>query len=218
MALGADALTTVAVLLDEVAAAANATTTARAERYIEAASAFAASVCNRSFARADVVDEQHRGMGTPFIFLRRTPIVTVTEVTIDEAVADASTYRIEAVGGVPQALFRKIGWPSSAAFGTPVDFEPIAGTQGADIAVTYSGGWVTPQQAADGAFSGAPRTLPADLEDAVVQLATSRWRGKGVDVRVRSQGNEASAVTFGGEPVPPEVLAILRRYQRIAHR
>lgn len=209
MALSSDALTTVATVLDELDVADDGgAVRARVERYINLASAWAARICGRTFVYGAAVVERHRGMGTVRLHLGR-PIVSITSIVVDGTTLDADSYLVEdATAGV---VFREAGFPWTAQAQPGPSYHLVPGSEEPSIVVTYAGGWVSPAHATN----VLPRTLPYDLEDAVVELVVSRWRRRGQDVRVRSSGFESSSYTFGGEPVPPEVMAALGPYMRI---
>jgi hypothetical protein len=215
VAVAAHALTTLATVLDELALEQDTgPKDTRLERYINAASEFVRTFCGRSFHREDNIAESVRGRGGTLIQVSRRPIITIDSITVDGATLQASTYSVDdADRGL---IFRSTGWPWEAARMPGLSYQPIPGTEEPTIVVTYDGGFVTPAQAEAGMFSAAARTLPWDLEDAVVQLVVSRWKLRGRDVRVSSETYDSGGgFTFGGAPVPPEILAILDGYSEI---
>lgn len=214
MSVAANALTTLATVLEELELARDAgTRDARLERYINAASDFVASFCGRSFHRSDNIAEDIAGTGRTLIAVSRRPIVAIDSITIDDGAIAASTYSIHdaALG----TIFRATGWPWEAASMPGLSYAPVPGTEEKTITVTYDGGYVTPAQAEQGLFSAAARTLPYDLEDAVVQLVVTRWQSRGHNMRVIGESYENSGITFGGVPVPVEILGILDAYAEI---
>lgn len=206
MALASNALTTLATVLDELGLSSDGgPVDARCERYINAASAMVAGHCSRTFERSASIVESVRGRGGPVLYVGR-PIRNITSITLygsaitDYVVEDADAGRI----------FRAIGWPSTAAASDTIMGEPELGTEDpSKIVVTYDGGYVTPAQES---LPSLPRTLPFDLEDACVELAVARFRGRGQTKRAASEGYEAKSLTFGGTPIPLEILATLERY------
>jgi hypothetical protein len=210
VALSADALTTVATVLDEIdLAEADSKTRTRVERYINAASSLVRSICGRQLTYAAGIVEKRPGFGGCRLLLDRTPIVAVASVVVDGDTLDASEYEIEdaAVGFV----FRAAGWPDTALITATPSGHAAPGTEAPSIVVTYTGGWVTPAQAT----VELPRTLPHAIEDAVVELVTSRWRRRNTDLRVVGQTFEQSSYTYGGVAVPAEVMAALAPYVRV---
>lgn len=218
--LQANALTTLAVVEDELGLASDAgVVDTRLNRYINAASDFLARECNRVFERNDAVVEHLRGFGGTELRPRtRLPILALTSVVVDGTAVDLADDVIVADDG--ESIIRRSGWPWTAAWAAG-NTRRAAGSEYPDIVVTFKGGFVTRPQAdvapLAGAFTGQPVTLPGDLEDACIQLAVSRWRGRGNDVRVRSDAGQNQSRTFGGEPVPPEIEGVIAHYRRIAN-
>lgn len=215
MALATNALTTVAVMLDELGLTSDSgAQDARLERYINAASALIERYCDRLFYRSDAIVEEHPPGGWTTIRLRRVPAITITTVTINDGEIGSDDYELRDVRpGVPGQLYRPAGWPWSASTMPGITGGPVAGTEKQTVEVTYDGGWVTPRQVADAEF--ATRTLPHDLEDACVQLVTTRWKGRGRDRAIVAQGLENQSMTFGGIPIPIEILGVLDGYALI---
>lgn len=219
MALNSNALCTLATALDELKLSSDSgAQDARVERYINAASSLIARICNRRFERADAITENLIGRGTPFLFVERVPVLSITSVVLDGSTLAATDYELREVSpGVDGKLFRRSGWPAKGAAMVGPTFGELPGYEAENVVLTYSGGWVTaPQAATGGAFDGETVTLPADLEDACVMLAATRWQSRGRDRSVSAQQNENAGYTFGGVPVPPEVMAILDGYRRWA--
>lgn len=214
MALSTDALTTLAVVLDEVdieSATATKEQRARLERYIEAASSLVASILQRPLAYNVDVVERCRGFGGARLLLSRAPIVSVGSIVVDGDTLDPAGYQIEdADAGI---LFRGVGWPDTAMVTASPSGHTAPGTEAPSIVVTYTAGWVTPGQAT----GLLPRTLPHAIEDAVVELVTSRWRRRNKDLRVVGETYQQSSYTYGGVPVPAEVMAALAPYIRLAN-
>lgn len=215
MAVAANALTTLATVLDELGLEQDSgVKDTRLERYINAASDFVASFCGRTFQRADNIAEKVRGRGGTLIQVSRRPIITIDSITVDLATVAATDYHVDNAGR--GLIFRSTGWPWEPARMPGLSYAPIPGTEEPTIIVTYDGGFVTPAQADQGLFSAAPRTLPYDLEDVVIQLAVSRWKLRGRDVRVVAESYDSGGgFTFGGAPVAPEILAVLDNYTDI---
>lgn len=223
MAVAADALTTLTAVCEELKITSpDADTTSFLERAINGASARVVSHCGRSFHRVDGIEEKVKGFGSPRIRLARTPILTVTSIVIDGTTIDDDDFHIEdaapgdALG--PRSISKPGGFPWTAERGPGISQSPVPGTEDSSrIVVTYDGGFVTPTQAAaGGAFEGEDRTLPWDLEEAVIKLVATRWRSKGRDLSVVAQSSEASGFTFDGR-LPPDVVALLAPFTRFAH-
>ena len=214
MTLASSALTTVATVLDELdLEGADRKVRARIERYITSASSLVAVILGNGRTRQlheAAVTVAVAGMGHPILILPHTPIVSVAEVLIDDEAVDADEYEIHnAEAGF---LFRVDGtWPASMLIRGGTVGARAPGTERKNIEVTYTAGWKTPAQA-------GTQTLPTAIEDAVVELVVSRWRRRGKDLRVVGETLAGgSSYTYGGAAVPPEVMAALGPYVRIAN-
>ncbi len=134
-----------------------------------------------------------------YLVLNRTPVTTLTSVTVDGVAADASRYRLDAETGLLYALD-----PSGA---------PGRWLFWKSIVVAYIGGYILPAE------SGA--TLPKGIEGACVELMSDYWAAKGRDPSVRSEevpgvGTVQYWVGTVGDPgeLPPRVIMKLARYRR----
>lgn len=223
MAVAADALTTLTAVCEELKITSpDADATSFLERSINAASARVVRHCGRAFHRVDDIEEKVKGFGSPRIRLARTPILDVTSIVVDGTTIDDDDFHIEdaapgdALG--PRSIFMPGGFPWTAERGPGISQSPVPGTEDSSrIIVTYDGGFVTPTQSGvGGAFAGQTRTLPYDLEEAVIRLVASRWRGRGRDGTVVAQSHEASGFTFDGR-LPADVVALLNPFTRFAH-
>lgn len=207
MALSADALTTLAVVADELDVdLGDRKVRGRLERYVNAASTLAKQIIGRPLVYNAAAVEKLRGYGGVRIHVKRTPIVSIASVVVDGDTVDASLYSVEDadIG----SIFRSGSWPDTAELQRGPSFHKVPGTEEPIIVVTFAGGWVSPAQA-------GTRTLPEDLEDAVVQLVTARWKSRGKDLRVVGEGFEKSSYTYGGVPVPAEIAGVFDGYARI---
>ncbi|QSQ17184.1 hypothetical protein [Myxococcus landrumensis] len=157
------------------------------ERCVSSASGAIAALCGRDFARATVT-EFPVGYGRPYVLLSRPPLVEVIRVVEGGEMLDTTAYTIAgdlAAGGL---LYRLAGvWPATAHVGGLVTLtvDSHQGHPGA-LAVTYTGGWVTPGQVALDATTG-PVTLPAELEEAAILEACALYRGRGRDADVSGE-------------------------------
>lgn len=218
MALAANALTSLARVLDELGLTSDAgAQDARLERYIDAESQRAASFCNRVFQREDAIAETHAPRGGVFLHLRRTPVVAVTSVTVNGGTLQSTDYTLrETAPGFNGKLYRSGGWGWPAHSRAGITYGPIPGTEEGTVVVTYNGGWVTrPQSDSGGDFEGEAVTLPTDLEDAIVQMVATRWKSRDRDRSITEHVYENQTVKFGGVPIPPEAVAVLKGYRRI---
>jgi len=135
-----------------------------------------------------------------YLVLDRTPVATLTSVTVDDIPADASRHRLDAETGQLYAL-DPTGAPGRWLFWK-------------SIVVAYAGGYILPAETG--------KTLPSGIEGACVELMSDYWASKGRDPSVRSEdvpGVGAIQYWVGtvGDPgeLPPRVVMKLARYRRV---
>lgn len=163
--------------------------------------------------------EKLPGFGRPRLVVGLTPVVSVASIVLgDGTVVPVSEYEVEdADNGF---IWRDACWPWTAGIhGGLLYSDPAVGTEKADIVATYTGGWVTPAQAATIGWSGPARSLPDDLEHACVETAVSVYRRGGADRDVQSESLGDYSVSYRGEVsaggiVPAAVLPQLDAWRR----
>lgn len=181
-------------------------------RYITEQSLMVSQYCNRVFPIETVQDViypyrdpypyQVTGMLSE-LQLSRWPIVSVTSVTDTVAVNVSNTL----TEGTDFIVDLVRGWL------TKVD--PTTG---------YPTGWSPDQytvQYEAGLFEAGSGTPPADLEMAVLRMVTARFKARGRDPFLRSQGepgvgNEQywiGALPGQTGPFPPDIAAVLEKYR-----
>jgi len=76
---------------------------------------------------------------------------------------------------------------------------PVVGSEAKSYTVSYSGGWVTPEQArnSEGALV---RNLPFDIERAVIDMVTSLYLQRGRDRSVTARTAAQGSSTFATDP------------------
>lgn len=214
MALAINALTTAAAVQE--APELSAFTVAAVERAINAASARIARFCAREFGHNAAVTERLSGTGRPLLLLSRTPLVSIASITSMGALVDPSAYRIHDAD-VGSVLRMGTVWPRTegfARFAASVDALP--GMEEPDVVVVYAGGWRLPSM---GAIPGTT-DLPADVEQACIDLAASMLLGRGNDARVAAESVAGSSVSYavgsslGG--IPADIADALESYRRHA--
>ncbi|MDE1901018.1 MAG: hypothetical protein KGI37_05150 [Alphaproteobacteria bacterium] len=206
-------LTTLANIKDDLAIPSTDTSSdATLARFITEQSALVAQYCNRAFPIETVQDViypdrdpypyQVTGMLSE-LQLSRWPIVSVTSVTDTVAV------------GVTNALTEGTDFIVDTADGWLTKIDPNTG---------YPTGWSPDQYTVRyqaGYFEAGSGTPPADLEMAVLRLVTARFKARGRDPFLRSQGepgvgNEQywiGALPGQTGPFPPDIAAVLEKYR-----
>lgn len=209
------AFATLETLRDELGLADNSQD-GRLERYDLQASAAIQAYCDREF-RKEATTERLQGSGTQRLVLSRTPLVSIASVVIDGETIDADEYEIEdAAAGI---LYRENGWPrlDNVVAGS-ISRDSMAGTGKADIVVTYTGGYVLPNDTV------GTRNLPVELEQACILTVTSLFRGRGRDRAVASKATGDASISYrlpnqiigvgAGGVIPDEAVGLLAKFRR----
>lgn len=166
------------------------------EDVINEASAAIESYCNRSFYYETGKVEYLEGYGTSFLMVSKYPLLDVSEVIVrDETTAvDSDSYYIWKQGEEGK-IYRRSTWTARMQSAAPITLTPLAGTQQDRYKVTYTGGYITPQQEIDAVGT---RTLPYDLEAAAKGLSVSMYLSESRDETIKSEKLLSWAVTYGG--------------------
>jgi hypothetical protein len=206
-------LTTLDNIKDDLAIPSNDTSSdTTLARYITEQSLMVAQYCNRVFPIETVQDViypyrdpypyQVTGM-MPELQLSRWPIVSVTSVTDTVAVNTSNTLVADTDYIVDEAR----GWLTK--------IDPNTG---------YPTGWSPDQYTIEylaGYFEAGSGIPPADLEMAVLRMVTARFKARGRDPFLRTQGepgvgNESywiGALPGQTGPFPPDIAAVLEKYR-----
>ena len=126
---------------------------------------------------------------------------------------DSTNYEVE---NADAGFIRRItgGWAWTTRSAGGVTHDPLAGAEESLYTVTYTGGYVTPQQAADDAE--LTRDLPYDIERAVIDMVKALYWGRGRDPGVRGKSVSRASVQYGGALMElPNVQTVIARYRRI---
>ena len=201
-------LTTLATIKDDLAIpAADTTSDATLARFITEQSALVAQYCNRVFPVETIRDTffldrdpypyQVAGLQSE-LQLSRWPVLAVSSVV--ETVALGQTNVL--TEGTEYIADRANGWLTrlDPNTGTPTGWSPNQYT------VQYQAGLNSP---------------PPDLEMAVLRLVTARFKARGRDPYLRSQGEPGvgqeqywvGAMPGQTGPFPPDISAVLEKYR-----
>jgi hypothetical protein len=106
---------------------------------------------------------------------------------------DATTYEIQraSIGFIS----RRTGWAWTAPSLPNIRQSAFAGQERRAYTVTYTGGYVTPEQVAQTLFPG-PVTLPGDLQQAAIILVVALYRSQGVDPSIKAESLMSYSVTY----------------------
>jgi hypothetical protein len=143
----------------------------------------------------------HGNASQTTLFLRRTPVVKIDSVTVDDIALDASEFRLDPDAGLLDRL---------SSDGIPCGWFFCK-----SIIVAYTGGFILPGE------SG--RNLPSAIEGAVVALVSDYWASRGRDPTLRAETipgviERQFWVGAVGDPamLPPRVLASIATFRRPA--
>jgi len=174
-------------------------------RYINSASDAMQGYMGRQLGRATVTDEKQSGHGGKIMLLDRWPLISITEVKYDSSALATDEYEIyDANVG---SLYHRTGvWVWTAQVVNDIEQTPYPGNEEKLYEVTYVAGYILPKDTG--------RTLPYDIEDAVIQMVTTRYRSQGRDGSVKSEKLSKYSVTYGGWSFSPTVVEVMNRYKR----
>jgi hypothetical protein len=196
MALPENALTTVEALAYELGVEAPmGAALAYFERTIAVASGAIERYCNRQFARATVT-ERVRGYGTQFLMVSRTPVLSISSITLNGEEQGYVAWADDCEAGLIRACSGGL-WEDTSLLQSSPSPEGLPGTEAPDYAVVYVGGYVLPNDATE----DSPRTLPPELENACLQTCVSLYRQKGRDQSIVSESLMSASVTYAGSTV-----------------
>lgn len=223
MPLPESALTTLATAAGElgITPGEDSAVDARLERYITVASDRLASMCDRDFHHVEGHTERVGNAGGTYLLVSdHLPVVSIASIEWDDGIGDATTvddtaYRLTDDAAKSGMIERVKGaWRSTQVERQEIERKPTHRSRPLYL-VTYTGGWVTPQQVADD--DTLTRTLPYDIEDAVVQYVTMRERQRGKDGSVSSKSVGPASVSYetvDGQRVPPAFASVVRTHRR----
>ena len=175
------------------------------ERIINSVSGMVSKHCNRKFI-ADTYSEFYKGHGRQKLILNQYPINAITSVEVDSAALTAGTdYVTSDQTYLDQGIvFKPNGW-TWYGYLTGLVGEPTAPVD--NIEVVYSAGYTLEPEAS--------RTLPWDLEDAVVSMVADLYgtqRDDTVGLKQLVQGK--LSYTFDVSPLLQQYAHILDAYKK----
>lgn len=181
-------------------------------RALDAASARIVSYTGREFAKETLI-ETLPGSGSFTLMLTRTPVLSITGITADGVTVSASDYVLKDAGA--GLVFSKYSWLNTSGSYSGISRIPNSGAAQDLYAVTYQAGYALPGEGS--------RTLPFDIEQAALMLATGFYQSRQRQVGVKSEDIkdvyrveyfDQSASMQGG--MPADVAGILDPWRRYA--
>jgi len=153
-------------------------------RLVAAASRFLTTACGRQILERTYI-ERYDGKGSTRLYLRNTPVNSVTSVAID---------------GVPVPASVMVADPGWALNGNVIVLYGYWFRRGlANVAVTYDAGYVAP---------------PADVAEAVMELVGLRYRGKDRLGKTSESLGGVATTSYSQKDVSPFVQSVITRYAR----
>jgi hypothetical protein len=161
----------------------------RLRRLINAVSDHFENIAGRIFYRDTAIVEAVPGYGYTHLRVKRAPLNSVTSIVYDSSTTvDSGDYSIlDAEAGIIEKVN---GWSWTAHSVRDVSYGPLPGTERPLYAVTYDGGWYTPEQSkARGTitFTG----LPGADETLVINLTTITAKASGATTDQFNIGTDA---------------------------
>jgi hypothetical protein len=183
-------------------------------RKINVASALIENYCRRRFAYAAVDGELVRATTGQRLQVQLTPVDPEASISISNAgqVLDPTTYSLESA---EHGFFWKFaGWfPRDLIVSGSTAMDSVPNSGRADIAVSYSGGYVLPKDdgvTPIGATAPLVRTLPDEVEQACWMAVEEKWRRRGTTYG----GTNAEKGKGPSTMLPPDVMDMLASYVR----
>ena len=190
------------------------------ERRILAASELIESWCGRSFRYAAGFVERVKGEGWPSITLSKTPVISIASIVLDGSTIPSDAYSLtDADRG---RVYRPDGWAWTASLLASASPERVTGTEEAAFVVTYTAGFVLPNDSVQNPAGASP--LPSSVVEACLLWAAELHLGRGSrgDVVSEQVGDASIAYAVnsieerrGGQP-PPAVTKLLGPFRRYA--
>jgi hypothetical protein len=164
----------------------------------------------------DAAAQSVPGNGSRYLFLRAVGnLQQIFSITVGGALLAPSEYAID---DAQFARIRRVNglWPFTGRTSGGVADDPLRAEDTGDIVVSYAAGWVTPGQVANQEADTVQ--LPADIEQAALEVITAMWRRRGLDQGVAARSLGDGSVTYRDADVGPlsrSTKALLAPYRRI---
>jgi hypothetical protein len=202
------------------------------EHLIHVASDEVHRFCNRAFPAAEVEGELLVDNGAIFYTVEHTPLVSIDAIHDDDEVIDSDHYAVlNAEAGLVRLRYQRGAHRSARRPG--IEQLPNPGFDDRRTSIDYTGGYVTPVQAADASspFFGDPITLPYTIQqaaiEAVASLRSNRGLGQAPTGNITSERIGDAQVIYERSPsyvsvshnaeaaLPQHVKSRLKRFRRI---
>lgn len=195
------------------------------KRYIQSASNALQELCGRNFEYDAAYEEDVSSDGGKYLVAHKgVPIEAITSIEYDNGqgsmeTVDSDQYVLE---DSEAGLIRHISgtWRDTQVYVNHIEPARMHGGQHAVYRITYEGGWNTPYQVAEGTGSGSGRTLPYDIEDAVIRYVVQKFKARKRDPNVSSMSVGSGSISYfdpnvqGSSGTPDAFESVVRRYKR----
>lgn len=216
--LNANALTTLADLKQELNISVS-TYDNYLTLLINVASDTLCNSCNRQFQYQNQITEAVSGYASTYLQVTQaTPIDTNQPIAVlfNGAAYNSNAYSVNAQQAKSGLIFNMWGWYWTALRMPNVQQDPYVGQENPLYSITYSGGFLTPQQVASSYTPNTGALLPADIELAAIKMCTMWYRQQGQDPSLESERLLSYSYKFTEMKKIPEVQSVIQRYQRLA--
>lgn len=181
------------------------------------ASEYLSGRCNRAFFYARNFTESLAAYASTNLQVKRHTPIDITQpisIVFDAAPFDPDVYSVSNAN--LGYIYNKTGWYWTAPLLPNVQQDPFPGYENNLYVVTYSGGWVTPQQAADNPTDPilSNRTLPYDIERACLMVCVWLYRIRGQNPLLESEHLMSYSYTYRKDMLIPFVESVIARYRR----
>ena len=163
------------------------------ERMINAVSEQVEAYCGRHFEKADYI-ELYQGDGTDLLYLKQYPLIAVDAVVVDGETLDVAEYTAQ-----DSTLYCSDRWTDTGK---------------KDIQVSYSAGYVLPKDEDPGP-PAVERTLPYDLEDAVIELVATKFYLRQEDAAGKASRIQEDFNVRFEKGIPDHIRRVLDNYRKV---
>lgn len=189
---------------------------------IAAASSALAEYLRYPVERREGVEETVLGRGGRYLWLESGALQSITSITVGGSAVEPSLYGLDGKEGARKGRIVARGsyaWPFTGTWTGGISATPFQAHDTGELVVTFTSGWKTPGQVALGTYPSSD--MPAELEQAVLEVVTAWYLRKGQDTGLTSMSTGDASVGWGGDslqggraPLPLPARALASPYRR----
>lgn len=169
-------------------------------RMVRQASDAIVAYCGRQFAKQEYL-ELVKGFGGSTLMLTRTPVVSVSAVSIDGSPITDFTIQDPETG----ALWREQGWDWTTLWSSALTMAPIPGSEEAQYSVQYFAGYDLPDALLP--------NLPGDIERAAIVTVKDWYQNRKRNLSVKEFAAQGNSFVYSQDELPPPALRLLSRWR-----